>query len=273
MELFRLTRFWFGTFVLVGWGFTAQSATAPAVSPSAEEVIQKAVTRAQHTERQTDKPPITYKKVSVTEELDASGKVRERKERVYQIYLRSGATSVKLLEVNGRPPGNAEARKQSETEMNVRQLLGQSKAGVNENRDNFLTPELAARFDFSIRRQTVIDGRDTYEIAFQPKAQQPPIKRLVDRLLNQISGTIWIDAEESELARAEIHLRSEVGLFGGMVGCLKKLAYSMTRTRVADGVWLTSQSIGNVEGRKLLDSMRIKTKSQSSDFHLLPESR
>jgi len=54
--------------------------------------------------------------------------------------------------------------------------------------------------------------------------------------LNRISGTIWIDADEFEIARADVRLGSEVDLLGGVVGSLKKLAYTMTRTRVADGV-------------------------------------
>ena len=89
---------------------------------------------------------------------------------------------------------------------------------------------------------------------------------MVDRLLNRISGTIWIDAEEFEVARADIQLRSEVNLLGGVIGSLKKLAYTMTRTRVADGVWFNTSSCGDFEGRKLIESMRIKTKSECRNF-------
>ena len=46
---------------------------------------------------------------------------------------------------------------------------------------------------------------------------------MVDRLLNRISGTVWIDVEEFEVARADIQLRSEVNLLGGVIGSLKKL--------------------------------------------------
>ncbi len=97
-----------------------------------------------------------------------------------------------------------------------------------------------------------------------------PTRRIVDRLLDRISGTLWIDAMEFEVARADVHLRGEVDVLGGIAGCLKKLAYTMIRTRVADGVWLNSFSSADLEGRKLLDSMRIKAKSQSTNFRPLP---
>jgi hypothetical protein len=91
---------------------------------------------------------------------------------------------------------------------------------------------------------------------------------MVDRLLNQLSGTIWIDAEDFELARADIKLSSEVTFWGGVIGRLHKLAYTVTRVRIAEGVWVNSVSNGNFEGRKLLDSFRVRTKSESTNFKL-----
>ena len=117
--------------------------------------------------------------------------------------------------------------------------------------------------------QKSINGRQSYEISFAPKRPEPPVHHMIDRLLNRISGTIWIDADEFEIARAEIVLGSEVDFLGGVIGSLKKLAYSMTRTRVGEGLWLNTLSTGDFEGRKLIDSMRIKTKSHSSNFRVM----
>lgn len=238
-------------------------------SLSANEIVQKAVLRAQRVETKSGQPGYTYTKVTLTEELDATGKVREHKEKVYQVSFRGGSTHLKLVEVNGRAPAEADARKQAENEANAHQILGPSKSGGTDNRENFLTPEIVARFDFKLAGQTLLDGRTAYQVEFQPKYPEPPVHRIADRLLSRISGTVWIDAEEFEVAKAEIQLRSEVNLLGGLIGSLKKLAYTMTRTRLGDGVWLKTFSSGDFEGRKLLDSTRIKTKSQSSNFRML----
>src|SRR5262245_1337066 len=236
---------------------------------STDELIQKAVTRAQQARADKAKSAYTYTKVSMTEELDATGKVREHSEKVYQVLFKSGLTQVKLLEVNGHPPAQADLRKQSDHELAAQQLLGQPKNKAGDNRENFLTPELVSRFEFRLLGQHEINRRTAYRIAFQPKNPAPPIHRIIDKLLNRISGTLWIDSEEFEVARAEIQLRSEVDILGGMVGCLKRLAYTMTRTRVMEGIWLNSFSSGDFEGRKLLESLRIKTRSQSSNFRPL----
>jgi len=92
---------------------------------------------------------------------------------------------------------------------------------------------------------------------------------VLDRFFNRLSGTVWIDVQEFEIARAEVRLGSEVNLLWGAVGSLKKLAYTLTRTRVADGSWFNTFSSGDFQGRKLTDSLRIKTSSHSSNFRRL----
>ena len=265
---------WFRPICFTAAVLIASSGSRPlraeaASSLTAAEVIQRAVARAQQAEVRTGRAGYTYTKLTVTEELDATGKVKQRKEKVYQVYFQRGATYLKLLTVNGRPPAHADARKQAENEKESREMLGSSKARNADNRENFLTPELVARFNFTLVDQQTLDGRPAYQLTFAPKQPAPPVHHIVDRLLNRISGTVWIDAEEFEIARAEISLGSEVDFLGGVVGSLKKLAYSMTRTRVGDGFWFNTLSTGDFEGRKLLDSMRIKTKSQSTNFRPL----
>jgi hypothetical protein len=191
--------------------------------------------------------------------------MKERKEKVYQVNFRNGATYAKLVEVNGHAPAAGDLKKQAENESNAQQMTG-SKSNRAENRENFLTPDIVSRFDFVLMGQTNFNGRATYQVAFQPKNPAPPGHHMIDRLLDRISGTVLIDAGEFEIARAEIHLGSEVNLLGGVVGSLKKLVYTMTCTRLDDGLWFKTSSFGDFEGRKLIDAMRIKTSSQAINF-------
>ena len=269
MKLVRLAKGLVLSSLLLILGGNGAPSIHAQVLPSAEELIHKAVARAQDCQERSGRAGYTYTKVTIIEELDSAGKVKERKEKIYQVSLRDGASFVKLVEVNGRPPQGAELKKQNENDGNFRQLLGESKNGKGSNRDNFLTPELVARYQFQVLRQTEVNGRPAYEIAFHPRNPEPPVHRMIDRLLNRISGTIWLDAEEFEVARAQLQLGQEVDFLGGVLGSLKKLAFTVTRTRVADGLWLNSVSSGDFEGRKLLDSMRIKTSSKTSNFKLL----
>src|SRR5690348_5458649 len=68
------------------------------ISPSADELIQRAVDH--NLEALKGKSGFTYTKASIVEELDSLGKVKERKEKVYEISCRAGKTYAKLVEVN-----------------------------------------------------------------------------------------------------------------------------------------------------------------------------
>ena len=236
---------------------------------TADEIISKAVARSQDSQVRERPASYSYTKLTLTEELDAAGNIKDRKERMYQVMLQAGATRLKLISVNGRPPTEAELKLQSDNETNARRLLGPAKSGKGENRENFLTPDLVAHYSFKLNGQVDLNGRPAYEIAFAPKNPDAPIHHLADRLLNRISGTICIDVQEYEIAKAEVRLGSEVTLLGGVIGSLRKMAYTITRTRLPDGIWLNTSSVGDFEGRKLIDSLRIKTKSHSSNFRVM----
>lgn len=254
----------------IGLCFASLSRLAAADAPlSAAEIISKAVARAERPNTPSEQPDYTYTKLTVTEELDSAGHVKERQEKVYQVSFRGGSSSLKLLEVNGKAPGDADRKKQTENEVNLRQLLGQSKIARADKRENLLCAELIDRYDFKLMGQIAVNGRMAYKLRFHPKAPELPVHHMIDRLLNRLSGTLWIDADEFELARADIYLGSEVNLLGGIIGSLKRLSFTITRTRLPEGIWFSTSSNGDFEGRKLLDSTRIKTRSQSTNFRPL----
>ena len=247
-------------------GLLAGNVAIASSLPSADDLVKKAVDRAAQAQAKSTQPAYTYTKLTVTEELDSAGNVKEREQKVYSVVFQAGSSYLKLIEVNGHPPAESDRKKQAEKELNLNKLTGDRKGAKANQTDNILTPELVARYDFTVLSQEMINGRPAYKLKFRPKSPELPVHHIVDRLLNRISGTIWIDSEEYEVARANIFLGSEINLLGGVVGSLKRLAYTVTRTRMSDGLWFNTSSSGDFEGRKLLDSTRIKTKSQSTNF-------
>jgi hypothetical protein len=233
---------------------------------SADNVIRQALARAQKRCDVVGQAGYTYTKVTVTEELDGTGKVTDRQERMYEVQFQSGSTYLKLVELNGKPLAPSDMKKQAENESKFYRLLGQSKNGKGDRRENFLTADLVARFDFTLACREEMNGRPAYQLKFQPKNPPPPSRHIIDRFLDRMSGTLWIDTEDFEIARVDIRLGSQVDLLGGVLGSLKKMAFTLMRTRLADGQWLNVSSSGDFEGRKLLDSTRYKTSSRSINF-------
>src|SRR2546428_1175697 len=115
MKRVRASKIWCISVLFACLGAVTQA--APAQKPlTANEIVNKAAARAQLADAKSGPAGYSYSKLTVTEELDSNGKVRERKEKVYDVSFQGGATHLKLLTVNGRPPAAADLKKQSENE-------------------------------------------------------------------------------------------------------------------------------------------------------------
>ena len=243
-------------------GLAAKASTV--LSP--DEIMSKAVERAESATSRESRPNYLYTKRTVTEDLDLQGRVKDRKEKLYTVSVEAGLSYLKLLQFNGQNLSAAELKKQEEREAAERQKMLDAKPGKKgDERENFLTAELVQKYNFSLIGEREINGRMAYLLSFDPKSNLP-VKKLTDRFANQMAGMVWIDTEDFEIARAEVHLKAEVALWGGMVGTLRHCRFTLERARMPDGVWFNSDSHGIFEGRKLLEPMLIRTRSESSNF-------
>jgi len=143
----------------------------------------------------------------------------------------------------------------------------------DDNWEKYVTPDLLTKYQFKLLERTNYHGRSTYVLSFAPISRNLPVNQLADKLINQIAGKIWVDEQEFEVARAEVTLQSEVNLWGGVLGVLKKMYFVVDRTRVSENAWFNRSTFGDFEGRKLLDSTHMKLRSESSNFErILPMS-
>lgn len=247
-------------------GLKSGSAAAPAAL-SADQIIHKALQRAESSAGRAARPDYRYTKQTVTEELDSKGRLKDHKEKLYEVLVESGFSSLQLLQVNGQILSSAESKKEEAKEVAERQKMTDAKAGQKgDERENYLTADLIEKYKFTLLGEKLLNGRTAYLLALEPKRGDLPVHKLTDRFLNQIAGTVWVDSQEFEVCRIEVHLNAEVSLWGGIIGTLRQCNFTLERARLADGAWFTSFSHGFFEGRKLLEPMVIRTRSQSTNF-------
>ncbi|EEF60902.1 hypothetical protein [Pedosphaera parvula] len=255
-------------------GLLASTTVHGQTSLTADEIMQRAVKRSESNEVRDAKPNYAYTKHTVTEEMDSKGHVKEHREKIYQMLVESGWTSAKLVQLNGQSLSTEELKKQEEKEAAERQKYTDSRLNKKgDNRENFLTFDIIERFKFTLVEEKEFNGRPTYVIVFQPRSADLPVKKITDRFLNQVGGTLWVDKQEFELSKIDAHLQNEVALWGGMIGVLRKCNFVLERTRMPDGAWFSSASNGVFEGRKLLEPMKVLTKSESTNFRKLSLAR
>ncbi len=216
---------------------------------SAEEIVQKAVTRAKIAEQEA-KPEYALVQTTTTEERDAKGQVKECERKAEEVRLRSGC----LVK-----DGDGVSKKQK------RDAKVDMKTSSRSDFINLLTPQMIGKYVFSLISRTNVNGRDAFELVFQPRNKNLPGKELAEKIMNQAKGRIWIDSEEFELVRANIHVDSEIPV-AGFLGALKRAAFSLERVRLETGLWFERFYKTDYEARKLMDSKRVITQAEFSNF-------
>lgn len=246
----------------------AGSCFNPPASLSAEEIVRKAVVHAQAVKADRRRAGYAYTKQVVVEDLDTRGRITETKEKVFQFT--SGLGSLEQIKINGRVADGAQLKKEEDRTLREGPQLGDAKTAKRDDHwEKYLTPELVSKYHFTLLERKLLNGRPTYVIRFQPLSGVLPVRQMADRLLNQLTGTIWIDEQEFEIARADICAQSKVTLGGVMevLGSLKKFTFALERIRLEEGIWFNRLASGDFEGRKLLDTTHVKTRSETSNFH------
>ena len=217
---------------------------------SAQEIVQKAVVRAKAVETEI-KPEYTIVQTTTTEERDAQGQIKDRNQKAEEVHFRSGC----MVKAGESP------KKKEKCDSSKLSLKNSSRSDFL----NLLTPETIGKYIFSFVKRTTLNGRDAFELSFQPCSKNLPGKELAEKILNRATGRIWIDVEEFELVKAQVRMDSEVPV-GGFLGALKRAAFSLERIRMDTGLWMERFYKTDYEARKLLDIKRVITESEFSNF-------
>jgi hypothetical protein len=199
--------------------------------PSPQEVLRKV---AERSESAVDDSQSGYRcvKQTVTQEFDSDGRVVESKVRVKQTHPDTG--------------GIAQAHKWS--------------------KDNgfSLDEELLRRYAFNVADRVMLNGRPTLLLTFGPNIPPPPVHQLQDRLLNRVVGSIWVDEQNSEVAKADLCLGTSVSF--GVLGAVDRLTFSFERFRADDGRWITRWTDIYVRARKFVIPVRLRQRVDYTDF-------
>ena len=178
----------------------------------------------------------------------------------------------KLLSVSGKPLSDAQQRDEAERILRF-----------SHNRDEQKKAEQArlkdaAQCDAFLKMIPdafvfQYDGQDgnLAKVTFKPNPQfRAPSRE--GRVLQQMAGEMWVDANQKRLVSIDGRLTNEVKFGGGLLGHLEKGGrFSVKRTELSAGDWETTEIDVNMRGKALLfKSISVQQKELHTDFERLP---
>lgn len=200
--------------------------------PTVDEILQRFIEHSQTAPPSDVQAAYRCTRQTITEDMDSDGKIKHRK--------------VKVGETQSHASGPGDARKWSSSNGFV------------------LDDVLLRRYHFTLTGDETLNGRHAYVMTFAPRQPAAPIRHFQDHLLNRVNGTLWIDAEDYELVKANLTLGEPVSF--GILGAVDALTFAFERARLDEGSWLTRWTETFVKARKFLTPLQTRKRVDWSDF-------
>lgn len=182
-----------------------------------------------------------YTRDRITEFLDSSGTVKERDEnQSTNNPIHKARASVPLPQTSPSASPKQTANDQGPNVHGV--ALGK--------KEDLINPDLIKRFKFTMVGREMINGRSTLIVDFKPVSNDLPIFNIKDRVINSIAGRAWIDEQDYQLEKVDMHLTQKLTLLGGIIGSVSKFTFSFERDRTPDGYWYTRNMNWHVEAHE-----------------------
>ena len=248
---------------LIAFAFASFIAHAQPL-PTAKEILKRVEARMELISAEATNV-YHYTRTNLLEELDSDGKTKKRVEKTYRVLLKNGMPEARVVAVNGKTLEEAEQRRQTSSEQRLQRALTQEKH-VNSSRPKpWLNDDVADRFKFVVTGRTNISSRKLVMLTFAPRTDAPA-KTMVDKVINKISGALWVDEEEAEIALLNIRLDESMKFWGGVLAQLDRFDFTMSRQRSESGVWFNHFTTGLVQFRKLWNTSRFRFVEQAYGF-------
>lgn len=239
----------------------------PADTPSADEILRKALQRAEWVEAQNFRGRYRFQYLSIYEKLDGKGKVEDQEKKLYESIPVEGSAFERLLEKDNQPLTEKERLKESRREAEFREKLSKGDPPEeDENKRMVFDEDLVSRFRFEVQSRKVLNGHDCWVLSFEPREGDLPVRRRIDRTLNKSAGQIWVDSESHEIVRVRFRLLEKVSLWWGVIGSVSELEGTVDRSPVAADDWFPSQVEFYLRGRILFSSLHFRQKIRWSGF-------
>ncbi len=244
----------------------------PASEPSEKEILSRALERGLANDKRRADQAYSFRHLRVSEKLNKQAQPTRVEKRLYQVVPIGNVRYERLLEKDGEPLSKKEQEAERRKEAKFRRRLKKDRdAGKSNDNEVRFNRELVGRYRFRVEGTGELHGRQVYRLSFEPKSGKLPVRRRIDRALNNSRGRVWLDRESYEVARVEFELIRPTRIWRGILGSISRIDGMMDRKEGEDGIWFPSYFRLYLNGRVLFKSLHSRRESHWSDFKRVAE--
>lgn len=209
------------------------------------------------------------------DKTDSDGNVKSRELKDYDVFYIGDEEVLHLLAKDGKPLEGDE--KQAEDDkFNKRydklkkqqsELASdpQKRAKKEEQEDAELSDFLRAE-TFTNPRREMFRGQEVIAFDFAGNPAYKP-KKEIDRIIQKLTGVMWVDEQAREIVRLEAHFAESVKVGGGLLASLQKGSnFVFEQEKINGEVWLPSYAEVHFAGRIVFVKLKQNFVDRYSDY-------
>jgi hypothetical protein len=192
---------------------------------------------------------------------DDKGKTREKEAKTYEVFYLGKEEVNRLVAKEGKPLNDEEKKKEDERidkiykkyeEKKKKEANAPEAPKKDEEDGDVEIKDFLRASQFVNPRRERFHGQEMIVFDFQPRPDFKP-HNLDERLVQTLSGVIWIDENAKEVVRLEARTNDNFKIGGGLVASLQRGMYlTFEQEYVRDEVWLPSYAEIHLSARALL---------------------
>ena len=217
----------------------------PTALPPVSEIMRYAIARA--AAQDEDEAEIRFESLveSTVESLNDEADVTSTETTLHRRYALDGAVYEELIERDGEPLSEADARDEAKRRADFRREVQEAEAGgkvleTNDERQVRFDEDLMARYEAEVVGEATVRGERCWVISFAPRDGELPQNTRIDRALNQSSGKLYVSQIDYGVMQIDFRLLRPVRYVWGLVASLSRANGQLEFERVEPDIWLPS---------------------------------
>lgn len=214
--------------------------------------------------------------LSETEDkLDSHGQVKFTTVQEYDVFYVGDEEVRHLLAKDGKPLDGREKKKADakfDKEFDEQKKRQAKLASDSKKQAKRAQEEEAQLSDFLRAERFTNARRELYRgkevIAFDFSGNQDyKAKKLIDRIIQKVSGVMWVDEEAREIVRLEARFDDAAKIGGGLVASLHKGSnFVFEQEKINEEVWMPSYMEVHVDARVFVMNLRENAVDRYSEY-------
>lgn len=213
-------------------------------------------------------------------EYDKTGKMTKKEAKEFTFFYLDGEEISTLVKKDGVELGEGEQKKENEqTQKRIEEVQKRNKKkeekaekakeqGKDEKEKDEPGIEVFLRTSqFVNPRHERFRGQDVLVFDFEPNPEYKP-KNLVERLVKELAGVVWVDEQANDVARLEAYFVGDFHLGGGILASIQQgTSFVFEQAFLNNEVWLPTYEEAHVGARVLLvKGFKLNAVTRYSDY-------